>query len=920
MGRNLAVALFLFAATGSAVAQTLDASANSAANWLLAQQNADDGSWGATDEVKYVQTSEAVLALAALNKRTSQYYAGLTWLQNHAPVNIDHTARRVLALQSNGSSVTTDLQSIQAAQALSAPGNNGWGLSNIYQGAALDTALVLQAYNQAGISTNVSNAVSYLLGAQLSGTDQGWVIGQESISDPATTAQVLIALIPLKTTNATLPTTISNGLAALNANVTTASPVSQQALAVIANLRNTAVSPQATALLNNLAATQGTDGSWGSNIQATALAVRAEAAGIGRDLIDQQQAVNMPDAKLRAAVNQALGRGAMDQLNRGELAQLTSLSAAYRGITDLTGLQYATNLAYLDLSGNSLNIPANADSDGDGVIDLDEIAVHTNPYDANSKPWFKNHGPAMNYAALTAATPSIGWQSAWHSMVDDLDHDNDLDLVLYFQGAHENFWDIGCSYDCGDEYRGPDFGNLVYLENVNGSYVRRSFNNGEDALPGDIERMVTLDFNNDGKTDLLLVLGQVSTSSYSQSYYSTKPYRRLVLFQNNGSGFSDVTASVGLNSAAWYAEGLVLDLNGDGYPDILGTSADASYNVLGDAYIFNPSNGTYAATTISGLPRPLFVSSLADLDGDGKLDILAQDYTAGMRFFRNLGNGSFSEWSNANSLSGLAGDWLVKIHPADMDNDGWTDLVLFETDTMQDIYGPIYTGGKIRMLHNEGITGSQIAFTEQTSTAFASNGNYTEVAYGGTVGDVNNDGYPDVMLAARDHGSRLEVADGAGGYQHSESAGGVAGLWIPNDRWADPVFVDFNLDGKVDLLSPAFGISGTNFDSNYLFINTGGSWPGTQNGISIELTGQNRPAAPSSGKDAFGARVEVVANGHTYTRSVLPGMGQSHRLHFGLGTASTGIQVKIYWPDNPTMPQILSGDPFVNSILKVTEP
>lgn len=919
MGRNLAVALvLLFAATGSAIAQTLDASANNAVNWLLAQQNADDGSWGATDEVKYVQTSEAVLALAALNKRIPQYYAGLTWLQNHAPVNIDHTARRVLALQSNGSSVASDLLSIQTAQALSSSGNSGWGLSKTYQGAALDTALALQAYNQAGIGINVSNAVTYLLGAQLTGTDQGWVIGQESISDPATTAQVLMALTPLKAINTSVPTTISNGLAALNAKVTTASPVSQQALAVIANLRNAAVSPQATALLNNLAATQGTDGSWGSNIQATALAVRAEAAGIGRDLTDQQQAVNMPDAKLRAAVNQALGRGAMDQLNRGELAQLTTLSAAYRGITDLTGLQYAINLTYLDLSGNSLNIPANADSDADGVTDLDEIAVHTNPYDADSKPWFKNYGAAMNYAALTAATPSIGWQSAWHAMADDLDHDNDLDLVLYFQGANENFRDNDC-YDCGDEYRGPDFGNLVYLENVNGSYIRRSFNNGEDTLPGDIERMVTLDFNNDSKMDLLLVLNQVSTSSYSPSYYSTKPYRRLVLFQNNGSGFTDVTASVGLSSAVWYAEGLVLDLNRDGYPDILGTSADANYNVLGDAYIFNPSNGTYAVTTISGLPRPLFVSSLADLDGDGKMDILAQDYTAGMRFFRNLGNGSFSEWSNAYSLSGLAGDWLVKILPADMDNDGLTDLVLFETDFTDDSV-PVYAGGKIRLLHNEGITGSQIAFTEQTSTAFASNGNFNEVTYGGTVGDINNDGYPDVMLAAREHGSRLEVVDGAGGYQHSESAGGVAGLWIPNDRWADPVFVDFNLDGKADLLSPAFGISGTNFDSNYLFINTGGSSSGTQNGISIELTGQNRPAAPSSGKDAFGARVEVVANGHTYTRSVLPGMGQSHRLHFGLGAANTGIQVKIYWPDNPTTPQILSGDPYVNSILKVTEP
>lgn len=338
------------------MAQTLDGSANSAVNWLLTQQNPDDGSWGATDEVKYVQTSEAVLALAALNHRTPPYYAGLTWLQNHAPVNIDHTARRVLALQSNGSSVTSDLQALQTAQALAAPGNSGWGLSKTYQGSALDTALVLQAYNQAGISTNVSNAVSYLISTQLTGTDKGWVVGQESASDPTTTAQVLIALIPLKATNASLPAVISNGLAALNAKVSTTSPLSQQALAVVANLRNAATSAPATTLLNNLSATQRTtDGSWGGDIQATALAVRAEAAGIGRDLSVQQQAVNIPDAKLRAAINQALGRNTMDALNRGELAQLTSLNLSGLGITNLTGLQYATNLVTLDVRGNTIS-------------------------------------------------------------------------------------------------------------------------------------------------------------------------------------------------------------------------------------------------------------------------------------------------------------------------------------------------------------------------------------------------------------------------------------------------------------------------------------------------------------------------------------------------------------------------------------
>lgn len=920
--------------TLSAWAGPYDAPAANAVSWLLSQQNTADGSWGATDDIKYVRTSEAVLALAALNRRTPQFYAGLTWLQNHAPSNVDHTARRILAIQSNGGSVTADLQSLQAAQGLAAPGNGGWGLARTYQSAALDTALTLQAYNQAGVSTNVANAVTYLTGAQLTGSDKGWVLGQETTSDPITTAQVLIALIPLKTSYPAVATPISNGLAALNATVTTTSPVAQKALAVVANLRNSASSGPAESLLSNLTATQSGNGSWGDDIFATALVARSLAAGMARDLSAQQQVVNMPDTALRTAVNQALGRNAMDALNIGELSQLTSLNAAGLGITDLTGLQLATNLLNVNLSGNTLNIPAGVDSDSDGVTDQNEIDVGTNLFNSDSKPWFKYSGPQFDYASLVASTPAIGWQQngAWHAITDDIDHDGDLDLVLYFMGGNEQFYDLSCTYDCGDWYTGPDFGILVYLENVNGVYVRRMFSNSDDLIPGDIEKMLSLDYNNDGKTDLLLVMNDINPATSIQAYLSSKPYQRLVLLKNDsgsafatqdnpaGHHFSDVTTAVGLGQAAWYAEGLVLDLNQDGYPDILGVSSDANYNVLGDTFVYNPATGTYVVSTTSGLPRPLWFASLADLNGDGKPDVIAQDGTAGLRFFRNNGGSNFTELTNTQNLSDLVGKWFVKFLPADMDNDGITDLVTFETDFSGQYPDWLNAGAKMRLLRNAGMVGNQITVSEQPDATFNSNGNTEEVAYGGTVGDVNNDGLLDIVIAARDGGSRLVATDGLGGYLRPEDTGAVVGLSGPNSRFADPVVVDLNGDGKPDLLS-AETINAIS-NGNYLLFNTGKA-TGTRNAISIELTGKNQAISPSSGKDAFGALVEVIAGGHTYKQQVLPVMGLSRRLHFGLGAAATGIQVKIYWPDNPTNPQILTStnvDPYVNSILRVTQP
>jgi Leucine-rich repeat (LRR) protein len=143
-------------------------------------------------------------------------------------------------------------------------------------------------------------------------------------------------------------------LTALNAKVTSSSPVTQIALAALANLRNSASSSQATTQLNALASQQASDGSWGEDPYATALALRALAAGLGKDVTAQKQAVGMPDATLRAVVNANLGHGAMDAITVGECQQLTTLNASGLGIKDLTGLGCATNLTNLDVSNNQI--------------------------------------------------------------------------------------------------------------------------------------------------------------------------------------------------------------------------------------------------------------------------------------------------------------------------------------------------------------------------------------------------------------------------------------------------------------------------------------------------------------------------------------------------------------------------------------
>ena len=64
--------------------------------------------------------------------------------------------------------------------------------------------------------------------------------------------------------------------------------------------------------------------------------------------------VNIPDVNLRAVIADSLGKGRDEAITRAEMASLTHLEAQDANISDLTGLQFATNLTYLWLTGNPI--------------------------------------------------------------------------------------------------------------------------------------------------------------------------------------------------------------------------------------------------------------------------------------------------------------------------------------------------------------------------------------------------------------------------------------------------------------------------------------------------------------------------------------------------------------------------------------
>ncbi len=86
---------------------------------------------------------------------------------------------------------------------------------------------------------------------------------------------------------------------------------------------------------------------------ATAVSVSADAWEATGTIVDDDGDLSIPDANLRAALNEALGRSIGD-ITADDLAGLSTFVAIGRGIRDLTGLHAATDLKLLVLNGNAV--------------------------------------------------------------------------------------------------------------------------------------------------------------------------------------------------------------------------------------------------------------------------------------------------------------------------------------------------------------------------------------------------------------------------------------------------------------------------------------------------------------------------------------------------------------------------------------
>jgi enediyne biosynthesis protein E4 len=311
---------------------------------------------------------------------------------------------------------------------------------------------------------------------------------------------------------------------------------------------------------------------------------------------------------------------------------------------------------------------------------------------------------------------------------------------------------------------------VLYHNNKNGTFTDVTKESGI-APPKWGTSAVWFDYDNDGKLDLFVgefadysKLGICSAaSSYGgavqgmpkeQAYYcSPKPFAPTPshLYHNLGDGhFEDVSVSTGIAANPGKAWGVVAtDVNQDGYMDLF-VSNDMMPNFLW----MNRAGKKFEDVAIEanvgyspdGLTRSGMGVDAGDFDNDGLPDLIVDNIDGQFTsLYRNLGGEVFEE---ENLTTGLAkvtrmlSNWGIRMF--DYDNDGWLDVIEVSghPDDLIDLRhrGVTYREPLVLLRNIEGTKLQDVS--GDAGTAFSRN----YAGRGLAVGDLNNDGYPDIVL------------------------------------------------------------------------------------------------------------------------------------------------------------------------------
>jgi enediyne biosynthesis protein E4 len=479
-----------------------------------------------------------------------------------------------------------------------------------------------------------------------------------------------------------------------------------------------------------------------------------------------------------------------------------------------------------------------------------------------------------------------------------------------------------------------------------------------------------LDYDNDGWLDALVLSGtRLKPGSRTEAVFAAdqRPLSRLYRNRRDGT-FEDVTVKAGLEKVGWASSVCAGDYDNDGSIDLFITYF--GHNVL----LRNRGGNFEDMTRRAGLAVEAIRwgagCSFIDYDRDGDLDLFVANYlkldlgtatepggsancffkgvpvNCGPKglpfdtnlFYRNNGDGTFTDVSDASRVSRVMGRYSMTAAAADYDSDGWVDIYVAADSTAAILYRNNHDG-----------TFTDVAI--QSGAAYSEDGN-AQAGMGVAVGDYNADGLfdlfkthfsDDVPALYRGLGRMLfqDVATASGfAVQNRHIQWGTGMPDLDGDGLPDVVFVTGSVYPELERRLPQYPHRGPrvifrNRDGSRFDDVTMSSGPGAtarhssrgaafgdfDNDGDVDVLVLNMNEAPSllrndyaggnawtmialegtrSNRSALGATVLVTAAGRTQARAVLSQSSYySHddlRLHFGLGDATRIDAIEVRWP------------------------